>query len=214
MSSAAAHSPPSERTVIIHTDSTDSSVPSRPYNGVPSSSSPTHASGSQHRGPSPTPSSVNATTAAFNTTVAVPASPPPPSLHPLSAAHLDLLHAGNTTHLCMSRIMGPGWQFLLGTWIAILLPSGVYLGTTAPDYMSQFDQGWIVLLLFLLFFITTLIFLLDTSTRDPGIFLRLPPDPTFKWHPITQDVILNGRHTMLKYCSTCNIYRPPRCVHW
>lgn len=203
--------------VVIHTDPGHTSTTTI--------SSTSHTASSRHdRDTALSPSPVAAAVSTVDTSQPAPtssldssAAPAEPTvsttIHPLNSSHLELITQSNTTHLFLSRMVGPGWPFLVGTWIAILLPSGVFLGTTAVDFMDLFDLGWIVLLLFLVFLVGTLFFLADTSTRDPGIFLRLPPDPAYKWHPITQDVVVNGKQTQLKYCSTCSIYRPPRCVH-
>ncbi|MBA0642178.1 hypothetical protein Goarm_020223, partial [Gossypium armourianum] len=76
-----------------------------------------------------------------------------------------------------------------------------------------------------------LLLLLLTSARDPGIVPRNlhPPTeeicydssasidvgrqtPTPRLPP-TKEVIVNGVPVRVKYCITCQLYRPPRCSH-
>uniref|UniRef100_A0A1I7TTW9 Palmitoyltransferase n=1 Tax=Caenorhabditis tropicalis TaxID=1561998 RepID=A0A1I7TTW9_9PELO len=74
--------------------------------------------------------------------------------------------------------------------------------------------------------ITVISNFLATSFTDPGILPRVEnieiiemdrqmgtsyggdmPRPRFR------DVVINGEHVKMKYCTTCRLYRPPRCSH-
>ncbi|CAO4363190.1 unnamed protein product [Caenorhabditis nigoni] len=81
--------------------------------------------------------------------------------------------------------------------------------------------------------ITVISNFLATSFTDPGILPRvenleiieaerqengvpstseIPTDPNTP-RPRFRDVIINGEHVKMKYCTTCRLYRPPRCSH-
>lgn len=65
--------------------------------------------------------------------------------------------------------------------------------------------------------------LLRTGLSDPGIIpkglkveatVSTPRSATAATHPpYTQDVFVKGKKVSLKYCRTCNFYRPPRASH-
>jgi hypothetical protein len=58
----------------------------------------------------------------------------------------------------------------------------------------------------------------------PSLCLSVPPLLT-RPHPLalschlalleyrTQGLVINGKVVTLRYCATCNLYRPPRCSH-
>nr|CCA30177.1 hypothetical protein NCLIV_069490 [Neospora caninum Liverpool]CEL71292.1 TPA: hypothetical protein BN1204_069490 [Neospora caninum Liverpool] len=85
----------------------------------------------------------------------------------------------------------------------ILIPSVAFMIWTSPWFYSHF--GVAVPLTQALLVLFTVYFFLITACSDPGILPRHPPR--------YQDVVINGNSIRLKFCTTCNIYRPPRSVH-
>ena len=71
---------------------------------------------------------------------------------------------------------------------------------SAVSFIDLVDSGWWVLLVSCVLLVVTLYFLVRASTSDPGIFLRLPPEPTYKWHAISQELSIDGRNVQLRYC--------------
>ena len=68
------------------------------------------------------------------------------------------------------------------------------------SFIDLLDRGWWVLLLTCLLLVLAVYFLARASTTDPGIFLRLPPENTYKWHAISQEIVSAGKTTQLRYC--------------
>jgi palmitoyltransferase ZDHHC9/14/18 len=136
-------------------------------------------------------------------------------LHPAKSAHLSLLYGGNATFHCNGRFLtGPGARYFLGTGLVILIPGGVFIGTTCVWLSQMQSHGWWTLLVAGVLLALTLYYLVRASTSDPGIFLRLPQETAYKWHAISQEISLaDGRAVQLRWCQACNIHRPPRCVH-
>ena len=55
-----------------------------------------------------------------------------------------------------------------------------------------------------------------TAVCDPGIIPRRDgylDERLKKILPKSQGLVINGRVVTLRYCTTCNIYRPPRSSH-
>lgn len=66
-----------------------------------------------------------------------------------------------------------------------------------------------------LIFIFTIINFLQTAFTDPGILQKEKEDETANdFHsPLFKNVIINNTTVRLKYCDTCQFYRPPRTSH-
>jgi len=123
---------------------------------------------------------------------------------------------GNNTFLCRGRVMlGPGPWSCTGTLCLILIPSAIFLADTCPHLLASgvtplLPAGVMVLLALLLYFFAR------TCACDPGIVPRrsaLLEERARKAQSQGQGVVINGRCVTLKYCPTCNIYRPPRASH-
>eukprot|EP00286_Rhodomonas_abbreviata_P000316 CAMPEP_0181290618 /NCGR_PEP_ID=MMETSP1101-20121128/1508_1 /TAXON_ID=46948 /ORGANISM="Rhodomonas abbreviata, Strain Caron Lab Isolate" /LENGTH=327 /DNA_ID=CAMNT_0023394911 /DNA_START=280 /DNA_END=1260 /DNA_ORIENTATION=- len=122
---------------------------------------------------------------------------------------------GNNSFFCSGRIMmGPGPASCLVTLAIILVPSGTFfLSTVACLAQHGCNAGAIagVTAAIVLWILYTFF---RTAVCDPGVIPRRAgyADPNVKL-PASQGVVMNGRVVTLKYCVTCNIYRPPRCSH-
>lgn len=65
-------------------------------------------------------------------------------------------------------------------------------------------------------FLFTLINFLQTAFTDPGVLQKDQEveDPDNDFHiPLFKNVIINNTTVRLKYCDTCQFYRPPRTSH-
>lgn len=129
---------------------------------------------------------------------------------------------GNNLVFCKGRFIGgPDARSCVASLIMIFAPSVVWLvevGIFLADRYSAALTAFGVLL-----HIASLGLLLATAFSDPGI---MPRQKEYTQHydiaskafrtkqpPRYYDLILRGHPFKLKYCITCNIYRPPRCTH-
>ncbi|KAL1995511.1 hypothetical protein VTN49DRAFT_1698 [Thermomyces lanuginosus] len=115
----------------------------------------------------------------------------------------------------------------IATGLLVILPAGLFFGYSAPWLWHNVSPA-IPIIFAYLFFICFSSFI-HASTVDPGIFPRnlhpMPPTdpsadplalgpPTSDWVMVklaTSDVA--AMDVPVKYCKTCNIWRPPRCYH-
>jgi len=77
--------------------------------------------------------------------------------------------------------------------------------------------------IFLFFWVYTIVMHNVVAYMDPGIIPRQPvppmPDTTDTYAlanaapPVTKTLVVNGINVMVKWCNTCNLYRPPRAIH-
>lgn len=131
-------------------------------------------------------------------------------------------------------IFGPDARSLIATVLLIIVPLVIFCAFVVRHLLHKFPEynaGYIVLILAIIFTIYVLMLLLFTSARDPGIVPRNshPPEEEFCYDsasaqsggrptpslqfPRTKEVLVNGVPVKVKYCETCMLYRPPRCSH-
>ncbi|KAA3473526.1 protein S-acyltransferase 8-like isoform X1 [Gossypium australe] len=131
-------------------------------------------------------------------------------------------------------IFGPDAKSLIITLLLIIVPVIIFCTNVARNLFDETSgniAGYAILMVTVVFTIYVLLLLLLTSARDPGIVPRNlhPPTeeicydssasidvgrqtPTPRLPP-TKEVIVNGVPVRVKYCITCQLYRPPRCSH-
>ncbi|KAJ6243568.1 s-acyltransferase [Anaeramoeba flamelloides] len=133
------------------------------------------------------------------------------------------LHTGFNHVFCKGFIQtGPQTEKLMACFFAINFPSLILLSFTMKnicEHEKNFSWFWITLVILIL----VNLFLFLTAFVNPGILKRFPyyeslgktkesvetNDQPFPWLEMQ-----NGERSFkLKYCSTCNIYRPPRSSH-
>ncbi|EED13892.1 DHHC zinc finger membrane protein, putative [Talaromyces stipitatus ATCC 10500] len=115
----------------------------------------------------------------------------------------------------------------IATGILIVLPVGLFLGYSAPWLWHNVSPA--IPIIFAYLFYVCFSSFVHASVVDPGIIPRnLHPLPTtdpaadpLTLGPPTTDWVMTKLATSevdamvvpVKYCKTCNIWRPPRCYH-
>ncbi|WWC70020.1 uncharacterized protein I206_103964 [Kwoniella pini CBS 10737] len=117
------------------------------------------------------------------------------------------------------------WSFILIV-VVLLGLSGVWIGTTGAwlwihgtEYGLLQGAGVAITIIYVYLFALTASSLLASAFRDPGIIPRkLDPDPPMYeteeyWEAWPRELDVNGGKVTVKYCETCQSYRPPRSSH-
>ncbi|KAK9717724.1 Eukaryotic peptide chain release factor GTP-binding subunit, variant 2 [Basidiobolus ranarum] len=123
------------------------------------------------------------------------------------------------------------WAFGV-TLVLIHIPVILFSIFVCPFVYNNISPA--VVFVFAYIYLLCLFSLLKTSWTDPGILPRnldpVEPMDTFgepsgssdmvdqsyfplSAYPGLKDVVINGVALKLKYCDTCQLYRPPRCSH-
>ena len=116
-------------------------------------------------------------------------------------------------HIFVGRLMlGSDAPSLFFSLVLIVLGIGVQFGVLLPrlDELQNHVSPAVTWWLSLVFAVSTLVSLWLTSTTDPGIIpaVSSPLKP-----PVPEDGTPIGGPLGYRYCSTCNIFRPPRSKH-
>ncbi|WVN88353.1 uncharacterized protein L203_103559 [Cryptococcus depauperatus CBS 7841] len=130
--------------------------------------------------------------------------------------------------ICRGYVLigGDTW-YSMGLVMALILGiSGVWLGTTGAwmwvhgkEYGLAKGAGVAITIIFVYLFALTFSSFLVTALREPGIIPRkLDLDPPMTkvddyWEPYPRELVVNDGRVTVKYCETCETYRPPRCSH-
>lgn len=103
--------------------------------------------------------------------------------------------------------------------VATLLPLVTFWSAVMPLLIEHYPRWAIALQVISVYAILfALVNLFMTAFMDPGIVPRRP-DPSHgnplskQKPPSTQKVTINHIKQKLKFCDTCNLYRPPRSTH-
>ncbi|CDH53904.1 palmitoyltransferase erf2 [Lichtheimia corymbifera JMRC:FSU:9682] len=129
-------------------------------------------------------------------------------------------YAGNTRLICNGRwIIGPEqWPSLI-TLLLFIAPCVLFAIFTCPFLWHHVHPA--VPIIFAYMAAIALASMLKTSFTDPGIIPRYLHASTVDAAAATTDpqglhyreVQIKGRSWSLKYCDTCQIFRPPRASH-
>lgn len=137
---------------------------------------------------------------------------------------------GRNIFFCWGRLMTSRayWAFVIALMI-LFIPSALFFAFTCPWLWYNLHPA--VPIVFAYLFVLAFASMLKTSWTDPGIIPRnLHPTNlnNANWNheygtayddmwptnpPMPREVIVNGQIVRLKYCDTCQLYRPPRASH-
>lgn len=129
---------------------------------------------------------------------------------------------GNNKILCNGQfISGPDYKSSFASFTMILVPSVLWQIFDGPFYADRYNAIIPVFVGFMQ--VGSMATLLLTAFSDPGIMPRqkdyqeaydVRTDSKRKQQPPRyHELVLRAHPYKLKYCTTCNIYRPPRTTH-
>lgn len=134
----------------------------------------------------------------------------------------DIKDTGDSRVFCRGRfVTGPDGRACLFTASIVIVPSVVWQVFVGTFWFERFGAALPVVNAILL--VLSIWFLAASALSDPGILPRqkdfaqcldsLSGELRIKQPARYFDIVLRGHALKLKYCTTCNLYRPPRCSH-
>jgi len=126
--------------------------------------------------------------------------------------------AGRNRFYCNGWLMaGPDVKALGITFCLVTVPSILFLCSTSVA-LSNKGEGSLPGIGAGLGFFFSIIFLFQTALTNPGIIPRAESPIKAGMNPprlsdVGTQLKRSAQNKPLKYCITCKIYRPPRCVH-
>ncbi|SIO73574.1 DHHC palmitoyltransferase [Babesia microti strain RI] len=125
-----------------------------------------------------------------------------------------------------TKILNAGLFFdkIIATFGCLILIGGPQVAIIVFYYIGYTNiLGDVICILNISIFSLTIICFLKATFKSPGFIPRLPDSCTAydaisglyrKSQPLKYiEMPINGQLLKIKYCNTCNIYRPPRTVH-
>lgn len=106
------------------------------------------------------------------------------------------------------------------TLLLIIVPCVLYY-YDVNDFLVDETGTHVTTVVGALLFLVTVGTLIASAASDPGIIPRLVDTGAVEYDSLgfrvrparTQNIIVGGRKVTLKFCATCNIFRPPRAAH-
>ena len=123
---------------------------------------------------------------------------------------------GNNKKACGGRIIcGAAILPTAGVLIVINTVSALFGAFTLPFFVERYNAAFLILFLYLV--AGSEFFLLVTSSMDPGIIPRrhmvFRKHSRFKREKVLYRQTHLAINNRLRFCVTCNIFRPPRASH-
>eukprot|EP01053_Blabericola_migrator_P000118 Blabericola_migrator_1__117@NODE_102_length_14292_cov_312_776380_g90_i0_p4_GENE_NODE_102_length_14292_cov_312_776380_g90_i0NODE_102_length_14292_cov_312_776380_g90_i0_p4_ORF_typecomplete_len526_score47_25DHHC/PF01529_20/6_5e02DHHC/PF01529_20/1_3e41FlhE/PF06366_13/0_35Pho86/PF11124_8/1_57tm_7/PF08395_12/7e027tm_7/PF08395_12/0_049Cornichon/PF03311_14/1_8e04Cornichon/PF03311_14/0_27_NODE_102_length_14292_cov_312_776380_g90_i049976574 len=131
---------------------------------------------------------------------------------------------GNVRYVFGGRcIVGPDVRLSIVAFLLILFPSIIYDAWSLPWMVRRWPGATLLAVCAVVIELVVMTLFIRTAFSDPGIVPRevdlwgedtpwlnqlMPKNP-----PKHQDIVIHGHLFKMKYCASCNFYRPPRCVH-
>ncbi|CAF0822742.1 unnamed protein product [Brachionus calyciflorus] len=143
-----------------------------------------------------------------------------PDLASLTSSHKNRKKLCNLKKINMTAIKRP--MPCLFAWSLLISSTGAYYTIISPRLyeLLEDDFQWIAILsVQSILFLYVIVNFLIAIFRDPGRFQKvviLPDDPNFNddtKSPLYKTITVKTSVIKIKWCSTCNFYRPPRVSH-